>query len=82
MLVQHRSDSDSRTIFQELLYLGNSNRQIRTVIQEKTGKNKRRWNMARLFADETCGEAILDYLGKVDVGTEGTKRRSGLGRNE
>jgi len=37
-------------------------------IRKKTGKPKRRWNMAKLFADARCCEAILAFLGKTEVG--------------
>lgn len=40
-------------------------------IQKMTGKHKRRWNTARLFADEKCSEPILAFLGKTEVGWEG-----------
>lgn len=36
--------------------------------RKKTGKNKKRWSMAKLFVDARFSEAILAFLGKTEVG--------------
>jgi len=37
-------------------------------IRKKTGKHKRRWDMAKPFAGARCSDAILAFLGKTEVG--------------
>ena len=36
-------------------------------VRKKTGNPKRMWNMAILFADARCSEAILAFLGKTEM---------------
>ena len=37
-------------------------------VEKDTKRGKRRWMMAELFADERCGEAIVEFLRTMDVG--------------
>jgi len=46
-------------------------------VWKKTGKPKRRWNMAKLFADARCSEATPASPRKTEVGLK--RRVDGVG---
>jgi len=37
-------------------------------VKQETGSGKDRWSIAKLFADERCSEALLEFLRTTDVG--------------
>jgi len=37
-------------------------------VEKDTKRGKRKWEMAKLFADGRCSEAILEFLRTTDVG--------------
>ena len=39
-------------------------------VEKDTKRGKRKWEMAKLFADGRCSEAILEFLRTTDVGRE------------